>query len=84
VELGERQAELNHELGKVIASACDIAIVVNKVNREAISSGIAEGGFDTQNLIEADSFAEASARLATMLRAGDVVLYENDLPDSFK
>ena len=84
VELGERQAELNHELGEVIASACDIAIVVNKVNREAISSGIAEAGFNTQNLIEADSFAEASARLATMLRAGDVVLYENDLPDSFK
>jgi UDP-N-acetylmuramoyl-tripeptide--D-alanyl-D-alanine ligase len=84
VELGERQAELNHELGEVIASACDIAIVVNKVNREAISSGILKQGFSKENLIEADSFAEASARLATMLRAGDVVLYENDLPDSFK
>ena len=84
VELGERQAELNHELGEVIASACDIAIVVNKVNREAISSGILKQGFSKENLIEADSFAEASARLATMPRAGDVVLYENDLPDSFK
>ena len=84
VELGERQAELNRELGREIATACDIAIVVNKTNREAISAGITEQGFDLSNLIKVDSFAEASARLAQMLRVGDVVLYENDLPDSFK
>ena len=84
VELGERQAELNRELGREIATACDIAIVVNKTNREAISAGITEQGFDLSNLIKVDSFAEASTRLAQMLRAGDVVLYENDLPDSFK
>lgn len=84
VELGERQAELNHLLGAEIAKACDIAIVVNKTNREAICSGILEQGFSKENIIEADSFAEASARLAQMLRAGDVILYENDLPDSFK
>ena len=84
VELGERQAELNRELGSEIATACDIAIVVNKTNREAISAGITEQGFDLSNLIKVDSFAEASARLAQMLRVGDVVLYENDLPDSFK
>ncbi len=84
VELGERQAELNRELGREIATACDIAIVVNKTNREAINAGITEQGFDLSNLIKVDSFAEASARLAQMLRVGDVVLYENDLPDSFK
>jgi len=84
VELGERQAELNRELGREIASACDIAIVVNKTNREAISSGILGQEFNKNNLIEVDSFANASARLASMMRAGDVILYENDLPDSFK
>ena len=84
VELGERQAELNRELGREIASACDIAIVVNKTNREAISSGILGQEFNKNTLIEVDSFADASARLASMMRAGDVILYENDLPDSFK
>lgn len=84
VELGERQAELNRELGREIASACDIAIVVNKTNREAISSGILGQEFNKNNLIEVDSFADASARLASIMRAGDVILYENDLPDSFK
>ena len=32
----------------------------------------------------ADSFATAQARLVEIARAGDVVLYENDLPDTFK
>ena len=84
VELGERQAELNCELGRDIAKSADLAIVVNQTNREAINSGLKDAEFDQDKIILADSFAEASAYLATTLRAGDVILYENDLPDSFK
>ncbi len=84
VELGERQAALNTELGRQIAQSCDIAIVVNKTNREAIVGGIESEAFAKENLFIADSFAEATALLTPMLRSGDVVLYENDLPDSFK
>lgn len=84
VELGERQATLNKELGRQIAASCDMAIVVNKTNREAIVEGIREGGMAEERLLVADSFAEAMVLLTPMLRSGDVVLYENDLPDSFK
>ena len=69
VELGERQAELNHELGKVIASACDIAIVVNKVNREAITSGLQDGDFDDSRVHCVASFKEAMMELQPKLRA---------------
>ena len=84
VELGERQAELNHELGKAMAQACDVAIVVNRTNRESITSGLREQGFPEEQIFQMDSFAEASALLAQKLQVGDVILYENDLPDSFK
>lgn len=84
VELGERQATLNTELGRQIAHSCDIAIVVNRTNREAIVKGIESEGFAKENLLIADSFAEATTLLTPILRSGDVVLYENDLPDSFK
>jgi UDP-N-acetylmuramoyl-tripeptide--D-alanyl-D-alanine ligase len=84
VELGERQAELNHELGKAMAHSCDMAIVVNLTNRESITSGLREQGFPEEQIFQMDSFAEASALLAQKLQAGDVILYENDLPDSFK
>ena len=84
VEMGDSQYRNNKELGGKISTAADVAIVVNKVNREAIIDGLREGGMPEKQVILADTFAEASAHLAGMMRAGDVVLYENDLPDSFK
>ncbi len=84
VEMGESQYRNNKGLGVDIASAADIAIVVNRVNREAIVAGLSEAGFAAERIIQTDSFAEASAYLASTMRAGDVILYENDLPDSFK
>ncbi|MDE5968318.1 MAG: hypothetical protein K2G64_04345, partial [Muribaculaceae bacterium] len=84
IELGERQSELNKEFGRAIAKNCDIAIIVGEYNREAIVSGILEAGFPEENIIEAATFTEAQSRLLPMLKAGDAVLYENDLPDTFK
>ena len=84
VEMGDSQYRNNKELGANIAAAADIAIVVNRVNRDAIVAGLAEAGFAAENIVQADSFAEASAYLAKTMHAGDVILYENDLPDSFK
>jgi UDP-N-acetylmuramoyl-tripeptide--D-alanyl-D-alanine ligase len=37
-----------------------------------------------EKIFVADSFVMAQARLVQIARAGDVVLYENDLPDTFK
>lgn len=84
VEMGTRQAEANKELGKTIAESCDYAIVVNATNREAIRQGIDEGGLDAEKYYLADSLNQAHIHLAQILKAGDVVLYENDLPDNFK
>ena len=84
VEMGSRQAEANRELGRTIASCADYAIVVNATNREAISSGIQEGGMSADKVFLADSLTEARAYMGTILKVGDVVLYENDLPDNFK
>ena len=84
VEMGTRQAQANKELGYTIAQSCDYAIVVNATNRDAIKSGIEEGGMSEERYFLADSLNHAHAHLAQILKAGDVVLYENDLPDNFK
>ena len=84
VEMGTRQAQANKELGQTIATSCDYAIVVNATNRDAIKNGIEEGGMAVGNYFLADSLNHAHAHLAQILKAGDVVLYENDLPDNFK
>ena len=84
VEMGARQAQANRELGRTIATSCDYAIIVNATNREAIRQGIDEGGLAQERYFLADSLNIAHAHLAQLLRPGDVVLYENDLPDNFK
>lgn len=84
VEMGTRQADANKELGRTIAVSCDYAIIVNAVNREAIKSGIEEGGLSAEKYFLADSLNHAHQQLAKILRPGDVVLYENDLPDNFR
>lgn len=84
VEMGESQERNNRELGREIADAADWVYVVNRVNREAIVGGLNDEGFPAERIVETDSFAEAMQHLTQIMRAGDVVLYENDLPDSFQ
>ena len=83
IELGRRQYELNEKFGEYIAVNCDIAIIVGHYNREAITSGIRKGEFKGK-LYETDTFDEAQKLVTPMLQNGDILLYENDLPDSFK
>ncbi|MBQ2367051.1 MAG: UDP-N-acetylmuramoyl-tripeptide--D-alanyl-D-alanine ligase [Bacteroidaceae bacterium] len=84
VEMGQKQFEANKTLGTRIAQGCDYAIIVNETNREAIKSGLEEEKFDNGKTYFAANLNDAHAHLATILKAGDVVLYENDLPDNFK
>ncbi len=84
IELGERQEELNEALGKYIGESLDIAIVVGAYNRDSIVKGIKSANFNEDNLYIVDSFNEAQKVLATFIAPGDTVLYENDLPDTFK
>lgn len=85
VEMGVRQYDNNRAFGRdIAASKVDDVYVVNEVNREAITAGLSDGGFDVARTHCVASFKEAMMELQPKLCAGDVVLYENDLPDSFK
>lgn len=85
VEMGAKQYDNNRLFGSDIAHANpDGVFVVNEVNREAITTGLSVGGYDSAKVATVASFQEAMAALQPQLKAGDVVLYENDLPDSFK
>ena len=85
VEMGAKQYDNNRAFGQdIAASNVDAVFVVNEVNREAITAGLNEGGYDMARVTTVASFKEAMAELQPRLKVGDVVLYENDLPDSFK
>ncbi|MFR9504380.1 MAG: UDP-N-acetylmuramoyl-tripeptide--D-alanyl-D-alanine ligase [Rikenellaceae bacterium] len=84
VEMGQNQYAANYTLGCQIAASVDYAIVVNRLNRDAIVKGLQDSSFSEDNYFIADSLDQARLHMSTRLAAGDVILYENDLPDSFK
>lgn len=85
VEMGTKQYENNRELGQDIARANpDGVYVINEVNRKAIVEGLEAGDYPASQLRCVATFSEAMGELQPRLKQGDVMLYENDLPDSFK
>ena len=84
IELGSMQEEANREFGRNIARCTDMAIIVGHYNREAIMDGITEMGMNAANVHAVDTFNDAQNLLNGLARPGDTVLYENDLPDTFK
>lgn len=85
IELGDKQEEYNRRFGGKIAESADVAIIVGRYNREAIAGGIADSGrMAGENVHLVDTFADAQRLFLSMARPGDTVLYENDLPDTFK
>lgn len=84
IELGDKQYELNRALGKHIGESVDVAVIVGEYNRQALLDGLKESDFLSEQLHVVATFSESQRLLAKMLRRGDIVLYENDLPDTFK
>ena len=81
IELGPLQEEANVTFGRQAAEAADTVIFVARLNRAALVRG-AEGG--TAEVITVDSLEEATQRMQGLLQPGDVVLFENDLPDQLE
>ena len=83
VELGTSEQELNHEFGRQMAKACNIAVLVGNKRTQPIYEGLLEEGFNADDILRVNTLAEASDFIAKTTRPGDVVLFENDLPDHY-
>lgn len=84
IELGKLQEEKNREFGKQIGEAAlDLVILVGKKQTKAIREGIESTDYSMENVKIASSLYEANRIMQDFAKSGDVVLYENDLPDSF-
>ncbi|MEA2446752.1 MAG: UDP-N-acetylmuramoyl-tripeptide--D-alanyl-D-alanine ligase [Actinomycetota bacterium] len=83
IELGPLQEEANENFGAGAARVADMLVVVARVNRDAIVAGAGRAGGKAE-VIVVDSLDEATEKLSTFLTAGDVVLFENDLPDQYE
>ncbi len=83
VELGKEEFNCNFEFGRQMASVCDYVIINGVVNYDALSAGLEFGGFDKSKILRAGSIKQAIEVMQQFATAGDVVLFENDLPDNY-
>lgn len=83
VELGNEQFNSNFEFGKDMARVADYVIINGITNYDSLSSGLIFGGFDESHILRSGSLAQAVTLLSKITDPGDVVLFENDLPDNY-
>ena len=83
VELGGEEAQFNREFGEQMAESVDVAILVGKRHTQPIVEGLTAKGFPDDKIHVVSSLEESTKVLHAMMQAGDVVLYENDLPDNY-
>ncbi len=84
VELGDKEAEYNRIFGTQMVGCADVAIIIGKNRATPILEGLKESGFDPSNIHRVDSLDDSTKLLHTLVRPGDTVLYENDLPDHYQ
>lgn len=87
IELGERQHAENRTFGEHIARNLrgegDLAVLIGPTQTAPIREGLEAAGYPAERVRTFGSLFEAQDFLKTVLREGDVVLYENDLPDQY-
>jgi UDP-N-acetylmuramoyl-tripeptide--D-alanyl-D-alanine ligase len=83
VELGAVADARHTELGRAAAAVCDYVILIGRARTAGIATGALAAGLPAERLVVVPSLKEATARLGRLVAAGDVVLFENDLPDQY-
>lgn len=84
IELGDLQDEKNREFGAIIGQAgLDLVILVGEEQTKPIQQGLRDVNFDFEKVKVVPSLFKANEIVEEFATAGDVILYENDLPDTY-
>ena len=83
VELGPVEDDENRRYGVHAAEVCDDVIVVSARTTEAIVAGLQAGGLAQDHIHVVGSLDGATVVIGQVARSGDVVLFANDLPDTY-
>ena len=84
VELGANSHRENYELGKNLAATADAVILVNELNKAALTEGLASENYAPEKIHHARTLDEAKEIYKNLLEIGDTLLLLNDLPDNFR
>lgn len=83
VELGELTYSENKKFGRLMGDVADFVFLIGKKRTKPIYEGLKESGINMNQVFPVDSLAEATEIFGKLLLPGDVILFENDLPDNY-
>ena len=83
VEQGEKEEEINRQFGAQMVGKVDEAILVGRKRAQPIIEGLRAAGMAPEHIHVTGSLEEATGVLGKIGQVGDVVLFENDLPDNY-
>ena len=83
VELGPVEAEENRKLGRLAAGVCDYVVLVGPEQTRPIRQGLADRGFPAERIRIARLADEVADHLGGLVKPGDILLFENRLPDTY-
>jgi UDP-N-acetylmuramoyl-tripeptide--D-alanyl-D-alanine ligase len=83
IELGPEQFAVNRALAREASMVCENTLVVADTNREAFVAGHRDAGREAR-LVPVPNRSEAFRWLREMVKDGDAVILENDLPDLYE
>ena len=83
VELGAIEEEENYKIGIEIAKVCDYVILVGQRISAPIKRALIDNNFNEDRIFTVKSLNDGTSKLVEIAKAGDVVLFENDLPDNY-
>jgi len=82
VELGKKTEKVHNKIGQLYADQkLDLVLLIKNKATEYIVSGLEEKGFRNYRVF--DSTDQAHAALAEIIRSGDTIIFQNDLPDNY-
>ena len=83
VELGAQEETFHRAFGENIAKVADVVLLIGARHTLPIREGLIAAGYKEGNIHTFPGFTQARAYLDTICGEGDVILYENDLPDQY-
>ncbi|NLX83443.1 MAG: UDP-N-acetylmuramoyl-tripeptide--D-alanyl-D-alanine ligase [Clostridiales bacterium] len=83
IELGRQEHRSNRRLGNDIAAVADMAILIGEKHTRPIKTGLLESGMEEDNIKVFPTLSQANLYIEELFGPGDVLLYENDLPDHY-
>jgi UDP-N-acetylmuramoyl-tripeptide--D-alanyl-D-alanine ligase len=83
VETGEKTREIHKRIGKILNDVVDLTILVKNSVTPYIAEGLSKSGFEKEKILWFPSMFEVQKKLSSLVKPGDVVLFQNDWPDNY-